>query len=194
MKFTILMGSPRLQGNTAVLCRPFVEELKWCGAEVRYITLADKQILPCRGCYACQNVQGQYGCVLHDDMQQIADDLIWSDCIVLAAPIYAWYCPTSMKLVLDRHYGLNKFYGTAQGSLWAGKRLALLLTHGYEREYATQPFVLGMQRLCEHSNLQYCGMYSVRDTDGPEVFRSPEAERGAREFARTLAENRRVTG
>lgn len=143
MKFTILMGSPRLQGNTAVLCRPFVEELKWCGAEVRYITLADKQILPCRGCYACQNVQGQYGCVLHDDMQQIADDLIWSDCIVLAAPIYAWYCPTSMKLVLDRHYGLNKFYGTAQGSLWAGKRLALLLTHGYEREYATQPFVLG---------------------------------------------------
>ena len=186
MKFTVLMGSPRLQGNTATLCRPFLEELRACGAQVRYVTLADKRILPCRGCYVCQNVQDEYGCVLHDDMSPIVEYLLWSDCIVLAAPIYTWYCPTAMKLVLDRHYGLNKFYGSVRGSLWAGKRLALLLTHGYEREYATQPFLLGIQRFCEHSRLHYGGMYSVQDTDGPEVFCSQEAERGARAFARTL--------
>lgn len=186
MKFTVLMGSPNLQGNTATLCRPFLDELERCGAQVRYITLADKQILPCRGCYACQDVQDEYGCVLHDDMTQIVEHLLWADCIVLASPIYSWYCPTAMKLVLDRHYGLNKFYGSAQGSLWAGKRLALLLTHGYEREYAVQPFLLGMQRFCEHSHLRYSGMYSVQHTDGPEVFRTPEAECGARAFACTL--------
>ena len=41
MNVLILMGSPRLHGNTAELCKPFMEELKENGAEVRYVTLAD---------------------------------------------------------------------------------------------------------------------------------------------------------
>lgn len=44
MKFCVLMGSPRLKGNTAELCKPFMLELKRTGSEVKYITLADKQI------------------------------------------------------------------------------------------------------------------------------------------------------
>ena len=62
MKVLVLMGSPRLQGNTAELCKPFMEELKDNGADVRYVTLADKNIAPCKGCYACQEVSGEYGC------------------------------------------------------------------------------------------------------------------------------------
>ena len=70
--------------------------------------------------------------------------------------------------------------------LWAGKRVALLLTHGYDREYATQPFVMWIQRLCEHSGLQYCGMYSVRDIDDLASFQTKEAINGSQEFARQL--------
>lgn len=92
-------------------------------------------------------------------------DIFWSDVIVLACPIYSWYCPTVMKSVLYRHYGLNKYYGTATGSLWLGKKVALLLTHGYDGEYACTPFEMGIKNLCVHSSLEYVGMYSVRDTD-----------------------------
>lgn len=53
MKVCILMGSPRLDGNTAELVKPFIEELEMSGVQVEYITLADKNILTCRGCYAC---------------------------------------------------------------------------------------------------------------------------------------------
>ena len=186
MNVLILMGSPRLQGNTAELCKPFLEELKKNGAAVRYVTLADKDIAPCRGCYVCQEVSGIYGCPQKDDMYTVVEDIRWADLIVLATPIYAWYCAAPMKNVLDRHYGLNKFYGSGTGSLWAGKRVAILATHGYEGAYATDPFEMGVERLCKHSGLVYEGIYSVQDTDNLASFRTEEAIAGAREFAGKL--------
>ena len=186
MKFLLLMGSPRLHGNTAELCKPFREELEQAGAQVRYVTLADKTIHPCKGCYACQNVEGAYGCVQQDDMQGIVSDILWADCLVLATPIYSWYCTACMKAVLDRHYGLNKFYGSAKGSLWKGKSVAILATHGYEAAYACEPFETGVRRLCKHSGLHFTGLYSVRDEDDLASFQTPAAVEGARAFARSL--------
>ena len=186
MNVLILMGSPRLRGNTAELCKPFMRELETKGATVKYITLADKTMLPCKGCYACQKVQGEYGCVQKDDMYGIVEEIVWADCIVFATPIYAWYCTSEMKAVLDRHYGLNKFYGSASGSLWEGKKVAILATHGYPDAYATEPFETGLERLCKHSKLQYIGMYSVRDTDDLASFRTEEAKEGAIQFARRI--------
>ena len=185
MNVLVLMGSPRLQGNTAELCKPLMEELLANGAQVRYVTLVDKQIAPCRGCYVCQEVQGRYGCCQSDEMP--VEDILWADIMVLATPIYAWYCAAPMKNVLDRHYGFNKFYGSAEGSLWAGKSVAILATHGYDGAYATDPFEMGIQRLCKHSGLTYLGLYSVRDEDNLASFRTPEAVAGAKKFARKLS-------
>lgn len=188
MNILILMGSPRRVSNTAELCKPLMEELRENGARVRYVTLADLNIGPCIGCYACQQVSGEYGCVQKDDMQKIVDDICWADLIILATPIYAWYCAAPMKNVLDRHYGLNKYYGSGEGSLWAGKKVAILATHGYDGAYATDPFEMGIQRLCKHSNLEYVGLYSVQDEDDLTSFQTPEAVAGAKAFARSLVE------
>ena len=188
MNVLILMGSPRLHGNTAELCKPFMEELKENGAEVRYMTLADKHINPCKGCYACQEVSGEYGCCQKDDMP--VSDILWADLIVLATPIYAWYCAAPMKNVLDRHYGFNKYYGSAEGSLWAGKKVAILATHGYDGAYATDPFEMGIQRLCKHSGLTYCGLYSVQDEDNLASFQTADAVAGAKAFARKCMERK----
>lgn len=178
------MGSPRQRSNTAELCKPFIEEMNAQGADVRYIRLVDRNIAPCKGCYACQAAEGVYGCVQKDDMP--AEDILWADLIVLATPIYAWYCAAPMKNVLDRHYGFNKYYGSASGSLWAGKKVAIIATHGYEGAYATDPFETGIQRLCRHSNLEYAGLYSVQDEDDLASFQTPEAIEGAKAFARKL--------
>lgn len=188
MNTLIMMGSPRLYGNTAELCKPLMEELRAQGVQVRYVTLADRDIRPCRACYRCQDVEGAYGCVQQDGMANVVEDILWADLIVLATPIYSWYCTPQMKAVLDRHYGLNKYYGKAKGSLWAGKHVAILATHGYEGEYAYGPFETGVQRLCEHSKLVYDGLYSVVDEDNLASFRTPEAIEGARAFARRLVE------
>lgn len=186
MKFLIIMGSPRLQGNTAELLKPFSARLKENGAVVECISLAEKKILPCTSCYFCQNVQGTYGCVQKDDVSDIMDRIISADCIVLATPIYTWYCTSQMKALLDRHYGLNKYYGTATGSLWAGRSLALITTHGYKADYANSPFEEGIKRLCEHSKLKYRGLYSVRDMEHIKAFQTPAAVSGAAAFADRL--------
>ena len=186
MNVLVLMASPRRVSNTAELCKPFMAELQAGGAEVRYVTLADKEIRPCLACYACQQVEGEYGCVQHDDMYAIVEDIRWAECMVLATPIYSWFCPPCMKAMMDRHYGLNKYYGSAQGSLWAGKRVAIIATHGYEGDYATSPFATAVERLCIHSKLIYAGLYSVQDEDDLASFQTEEAIAGARAFARSL--------
>ena len=189
MKFCILMASPRLNGNTAELVKPFLTELKKNWAEVKYITLAEKNILPCKGCYACQDISDEYGCVQQEDIAEIIKEVIKSDCIVLATPIYSWYCTTPMKALLDRHYGLNKFYGSAKGSLWEGKKVAIIATHGYDAEYGAGPFETGIKRLCEHSKLEYVGMYSVRDEDNLASFQTEDAINDATLFANKLLGN-----
>ena len=187
MKVLILMGSPRIHGNTAEICKPFIEELKKQSADIKYMELATMNIAPCKGCYICQDVAGEYGCAQKDDMSSIVEQIVWADIIILATPIYAWYCATPMKSVLDRHYGLNKYYGSAEGSLWAGKMVGIIATHGYEGAYATEPFEMGIQRLCEHSNLQYIGLYSVQDEDNLASFQTKEAIAGAKKFANKIA-------
>lgn len=186
MKVCVLLGSPRLNGNTAELLKPFVNELIQNGVEVAYITLSDKNISPCKGCYACQNVSEIYGCVHEDDGIWIMEEIVSSDCVVFATPIYSWYCPAPMKALLDRHYGLNKFYGSASGSLWKGKSVAIIATHGYDAEYGARPFEMGIKRLCEHSHLNYRGMFSVQDDNDIASFQTEEAILGARAFAKII--------
>ena len=186
MKFCILMGSPRVNGNTAELLKPFISLLENNQHEVTYITLQEKNIQPCKGCYACQNVKDKYGCVQDDDVAEIMDEIIKSDCIVLATPIYTWYCTAPMKALLDRHYGLNKFYGKEKGSLWEGKKIAIIATHGYDADYGAEPFETGIKRLCEHSRLNYMGMYSVRDEGDLASFQTKAAIFGAENFALRL--------
>lgn len=46
-------------------------------------------------------------------MEEIFNCILSSDLIILASPIYSWYCTPPMKAALDRLvYGMNKFYGS----------------------------------------------------------------------------------
>lgn len=189
MNFCVIMGSPRINGNTAELCKPFLARLEERGVETEYLRLVTMEINPCIGCHSCQDVSGSYGCVQDDDdMSEVVRAIQTADCVVLATPMYAWYCPAKMKAVLDRHYGMNKYYGNGSGSLWAGKHIAILATHGYEADYALEPFVTGVERLCKHSELVFDGVYSVRDEDGLASFQTAGAVEGARAFADQLIE------
>ena len=186
MRICILNGSPRLNGNTAELAKPFLAALTAGGATLTNYTLAQMNVASCKGCYRCQDVAGEYGCCQKDDMHAIASSIIESDLIVLATPIYTWYCTTELKAVLDRFYGLAKYYRSAEGNLVEGKRVAILATHGYDAAYAADPFVIGIQRMCEHYRMRYDGMYSVRDVDDIASFQIKQAVDGAKEFARYL--------
>lgn len=186
MKVCIINGSPRRNGNTAELLKPFRERLLQLGTEIDDIFLKDYKVGPCLGCYACQNVPGEYGCVQKDDAEAVWMRAGEADLLVLATPIYSWYCTAEMKALMDRHYALNKYYGSGQGQLIPRLSVALLTTHGYKDEYANEPFETGIRRLCKHCHWDYLGRYSARDIDGISDMQTEEAMDGARRFADEL--------
>lgn len=187
MFICVLSGSPRRDGNTETLVAPFLAELKANGITTEHIYLPDLYINGCRGCYNCQNVHSEPGCVQQDDWNQIADSLLRADCIVFATPIYDWFCTVPMKAVLDRTYSLNKFYGRgSRKAMLGGKKCAIIATHGYDADYAASPFETAIKRWSKHSDLDYLGMYSVRDENDKASFTSDDAQTGAKEFARYI--------
>jgi multimeric flavodoxin WrbA len=187
MNICILMGSPRENGNTATLLKPFIKEIKDLGADVEYITLYDKHIEPCRACWVCQNIFEEPGCSQKDDMLMIYEAVLKADCIIFASPIYSWYCTPPMKAVLDRLvYGMNKYYGDTEGPcLWEGKKCALITTCGYEIADGAGVFDEGLKRYSKHSRLNYLGMIGVRDCEETS-FDGEESVSLAKEFARKI--------
>jgi len=115
--------------------------------------------------------------------------ILAADLIVLATPIYSWYCTPPLKALLDRLvYGMNKYYGAEKGpSLWAGKSLALITTCGYPPEKGADLWESGIKRYCKHSELLYKGMLVERHRGYTVDFMSQEKEQRARAFARELA-------
>ena len=186
----ILLASPRKQGNTAALTQPFQAQLERLGWTCRVIWLYDLDIRPCQACRICQRDWSVFGCPQADDMQAVFDGVSACDLLVLATPIYSWYCTPPMKAVLDRLvYGMNKYYGREKGpSLWAGKSVALIATCGYPPEKGADLWEAGMQRYCKHSRLRYQGMLVQRHLGYGTVFMDEEKARQAAAFARRLNE------
>lgn len=184
----ILQGSPRKEGNTMALLQPFMAELKTHGHSGSLIRLYEKTLSPCMACRVCQRDWSVFGCPQPDDMQEIFDAISACRLLVLATPIYSWYCTPPMKSVLDRLvYGMNKYYGETKGpALWAGKSLALITTCGYRPEHGADLWEAGVKRYCKHSQLEYKGMLAERHLGYQSTFMDEEKEGRAREFARTL--------
>ena len=188
MNVCVLMGSPRKSGNTQALLRPFTGELEAAGCTCRTLRLYDMELLPCRACRTCQRGWTAFGCALHDDMQKVFDAVLACDLLVLATPIYSWYCTPPMKAVLDRLvYGMNKYYGEEKGpALWQGKPAALLTTCGYPPEKGADLWEAGFTRYCKHSKLRYLGQLAAHDAGYKSVFMTPEKAEDARRFALSL--------
>lgn len=187
-KYCILFASPHPDGNTAALIKPFSETLSNAGLTGEIISLYDKNILPCLGCRACQQDHTSFSCVQQDDMQGIAQSILASELIILASPVYSWYCTPPMKAALDRLvYGLNKYYGDIKGpSLWAGKSLALITTCGYRPEKGADLLEEGIRRYCKHSSLNYLGMLAERHLGYDTQFMDEEKALRAKAFAEVI--------
>jgi len=181
------MGNPRISGNTAELCKPFINELLSHKAEIEIEILHNKNISPCLGCCRCQDAAGEYGCVQQDDMQGVVEKILWADVLVFATPIYTWHATPPMKAVMDRMFGLNKFYGLIpRYTLNNGQGYALITTCGYDLAHGADLLDETFRRLCAHSELPYIGMYAVRDESGLASFQTSEAISGAEKFAQKI--------
>lgn len=98
-KVLVISGSPRKGGNSDLLCDEFIKGALKAGHQVEKIWLGDKTINFCRACYYCYE---KHECFQKDDMGEILENMISSNVIVMATPVYFYSISGQMKTLIDR--------------------------------------------------------------------------------------------
>lgn len=128
MNILTLLGSPRKKGNTARVLSMFEEKVAG-DHEVERVIITKHEVKGCIGCYKCQEVKGEPGCVQKDDAEALFEKMMQADAIVYASPLYCWSFTAQLKPLIDRHFCLVTGYGTSDfESLLQNKKAALLVT------------------------------------------------------------------
>ena len=95
----IITTSLRTGSNSDILAQSFKNGAESSGNNVELVSLKNKNISFCRGCFACQKIGH---CVINDDANEITDKMAQADVIVWATPIYYYEMSGQMKTMIDR--------------------------------------------------------------------------------------------
>ncbi len=186
MQVTTLLGSAKKKGNTATVLGWLEEELKSLGHDVERIYLNNKSIRGCLGCAKCRENPDEIACVQKDDAIDIMGQMISSDVVLFASPIYFWGFSAQIKVLIDRGYSLvTNYHKPGHTSLMKDKRIGLLVTGADPYEQNAEGMFTAFDRivdflLARKSGELYVGECSV-PADLPE-----EVKNKALELARSL--------
>lgn len=187
-KILIIKGSPRKNGNSAVLAGQVAAGAEAAGAEVESFYLHGMNIQPCDACDFCQ-AEADTGCVINDDMQILYPKIREADAIVYASPIYWFTVSAQMKLFMDRCYSLGGGDEYVEAHGLAGKRIGIVLTYG-----GADPFDSGavnairtFQDIFNYVPAQIVGLVYGVGSDAGEVVGNCDLMAKAYELGRNLA-------
>jgi multimeric flavodoxin WrbA len=102
MKVVGFNGSPRKDGNTAILLNYVFEELRTEGIETEFVQLGGKDIRGCKSCYKCFSNKNCRCAVDSDYLNFCIEKIEEADGIILASPTYFSDVTTEMKALIDR--------------------------------------------------------------------------------------------
>ena len=102
MKITVFY-SGRKNGNGRMLIKRALVNFDKYNPNVKEYNLNEMQIQPCKGCFACRKKEL---CVCNDEMNQLRKDLISSDFVIFASPIYMLNASGSFCMMINRLYPL----------------------------------------------------------------------------------------
>ncbi len=102
MKVIGLNGSPRKNGNTAVLIDTVLTELQKEGIETERIQLGGKKIHGCTACMKCFANQDKHCSIDNDILNGLVDKMIEADGIIIGSPTYFANVSTEVKALIDR--------------------------------------------------------------------------------------------
>ncbi len=98
-----IYGSPRKKGNSDMLLDEALKGAKETGAEIARMRPAELQFSGCLECGSCDET-GE--CILEDDMKDVYSQLVDSDIILFATPIFFYGFPAQAKALIDRSQAL----------------------------------------------------------------------------------------
>lgn len=94
-----IVGSPRRGGNSEILMREALTVCKDEGLDTDFVHLADVRIDPCNECMVCKR---EKTCPIEDDFPPLYEEMLGSDGILLASPVFFSSATPEMKALIDR--------------------------------------------------------------------------------------------
>ena len=165
MNILVILGSPRINGNSEILARTVVAELeKGRTVTTEFIQLNKMTISPCQGCGGCTKTSV---CVIRDDMDDLYRKVDEADRLFLVTPIYFYGPSAQSKTFVDRFqarwsrkYLLGKPF--REGEDRRGYLLATAATKGEKVFDGSQ---LVAKCFFDAINVRYGGSILVRSVD-----------------------------
>jgi len=117
MKVVAFNGSPRKDGNTAILINHAFDELQKEGIRTEMVQLSEKQIHGCIACYKCIENKDQRCAVKDDAANYCIEKMIEANGIILGSPTYFTDVTAEMKALIDR----AGFVSRANGGMYRNK-------------------------------------------------------------------------
>lgn len=116
MKAIAINGSPRKNGNTAILLGKALEGAASKKAEIEMVHLYDLNFKGCISCFACKRINGKsYGkCAVKDDLLEIFQKIEKADALILGSPIYFGEVTGEMRSFLERLFFQYLVYDQAR--------------------------------------------------------------------------------
>ena len=186
MKILTILGSPKMDGNTAGALAMLESELG-DGHEIERVNLPELEVSGCQGCYACQAKPDEASCVIRDGATDVLKRIAEADAVVYAAPLYMWGLPAKMHALLERHLSLVTGYMSENyKSLLEGTRTAYLMTCAGPVEGNTE-FVQGVfDKMSGYAKAKLVGKYFVAGTTTPDEIEG-KAGKVVKKMAKDIA-------
>ena len=168
MQIATLLGSAKKKGNTATVLNWVERELESLGHHVNRIYLNNKTINGCLGCAKCRETPNEIACVQKDDAIDIMAQMISSDAVLYASPIYFWGFSAQIKALIDRCYSLvTNYHKPGHTSLMQGKRLGLLVTGADAYAENAEGMFTAFDRIVDYLLARKAGELYVGDCSVP---------------------------
>lgn len=151
MKILVLNGSPHLNGATSDMVGAFAKGAQQAGHEVNVINVAHKNIRGCMACEYCREKEKGI-CIQKDDMQDIYPEILSSDMVVFASPIYYFTLSAQLQAAIHRTYSIDIPKNV--------KKVALIMSSG-------SPYVYGAaitqyyQSIVEYWGVENAGIFTA---------------------------------
>lgn len=172
MKILILNGSPHLNGSTSDMVKSFARGAQEAGHTVTEINVAHKNIRGCMGCEYCHEKEKGV-CVQKDDMQKIYPEILSSDMIVFASPIYYFTLSAQLQAAIHRTYAI----GVPENV----RKVALIMSSGDKFVYSAA-IAEYYQAIVEYWGAENAGIFTANGKDNG----SEKKLRGLYDFGKSL--------
>ena len=149
MKITVITGSPRQLGSSALLTDRFIAGATEAGHTVTRFDAAFEKVAPCLGCDYCRG--NGLVCINNDSMSKLNSALFSAEVLVFITPLYYFGMSAQIKTVIDRLYANNSFM---QGK---DRKTILIATAADSEEDTMQALVVHFHAIAKYMQWEKIG-------------------------------------